>query len=178
MKWALNEISKKGLIQFDEKLDLNEELTSRSQEVLAASDIQAVGQISYDNGLYLLDYRLTGVLTLPSSRSLKPVDYPLDIQVDEVFASPEFLTESSNLADEDLIIPLEKDLISLDESVADNLLLEIPLQILAEDEKNSDQMPAGKFWSVLSEDDYKKQKAEKEVEKKSPFAGLDGLFDK
>jgi uncharacterized protein len=47
---------------------------------------------------------------------------------------------------------------------------------MAEDEEN-EEMPVGKFWSVLSEEDFAKQQEEKKVEKKSPFAGLDGLFD-
>lgn len=75
-----------------------------------------------------------------------------------------------------MIIILDKDLISLDESITDNLLLEIPLQIFAEDEE-AEELPAGKFWSVLSEEDYAKQQEEKLEEKKSPFDGLNGLFD-
>ena len=79
-----------------------------------------------------------------------------------------------------MIFTLEADWISLSESVADNILLEIPLQILAEDEKvGAASLPSGKNWAVLSEADYQKQKeeeAEADKENKSPFAGLADLF--
>ena len=176
MKWSINEINKKKQIDFEEKIDLTEELKQRSSEILDVDEILVKGQVVYDQNLYVLDYRLDTVLTLPSSRSLKPVAYPLSLVVDEIFALPEYLTTMEDLGDENLIIPLEKELINLDESVADNILLEIPLQVLAEDEKNSQDLPAGNFWTVLSEDDYQAKASEKE-EKKSPFAGLDGLFD-
>lgn len=174
MKWSLNEISKKGSIDFEEHLNLSDELRGRSTEILEISDILVVGQISYEDELYLLSYKLATNLTLPSSRSLKPVQYPLEILVNEVFALKSTLKSSDLLADDDFIIPLEKDLISLDESVADNILLEIPLQILGEEEE---ELPSGVFWSVLTEEDYEKIKSQKQEEKKSPFAKLDGLFD-
>ncbi|MFC4651577.1 YceD family protein [Lactococcus nasutitermitis] len=177
MKWSLNELTKKKLIEFDEKLDLTENLKARSEEILDATVAEVVGQIAYDKGLYLLDYQLSITLTLPSSRTLKPVEYPLSVIVNEIFASLDELKKFENIDETDFIIPLEKDLIFLDESVADNILLEIPLQILAENEKNSKDLPQGKFWSVLTEEEYKKQKEEKIEEKKSPFSGLDGLFD-
>ncbi len=172
MKWSLSEISKQKRIEFEAILDLSDELKSRSNEILSVSPISAHGQVTYDDGLYLLDYQLKTTLTLPSSRSLKPVELPLDSFVSEIFATTEHLTDSS-----DLIIPLEKDLISLDESLADNILLEIPLQILTKDEENDEKLPAGKFWTVLSEEDYQKQQEEKQNDKKSPFSSLDGLFE-
>ncbi|PCS01573.1 YceD family protein [Lactococcus fujiensis] len=177
MKWSTNEITKKKSIDFDETLELSESLSQRSSEILNATPIHVFGQISYDNGLYLLDYQLDTVLTLPSSRSLKPVEYPMTSFVNESFASPEFLNSSTDLLDSDLIIPLDKDLISLDESVEDNILLEIPLQVLSDEEKEISELPAGQHWTVLSEDDYQAKQVEKKEEKKSPFADLDGLFD-
>ncbi|MFX3816585.1 DUF177 domain-containing protein, partial [Streptococcus suis] len=82
-----------------------------------------------------LDYTLEVDLTLPSSRSLKPVEYLMSIAVNEAFTTDEFLKKNEDLLDSDIIFTLEADWISLSESVADNILLEIPLQILAEDEK-------------------------------------------
>ncbi len=151
-------------------------MLKRSQEILDCQPIEVKGEIAYDDDLFYLDYQIKTVLTLPSSRSLKPVEYPIDLLVNEIFATEESLRGNQELLDNDLIIVLDKDLISLDESITDNLLLEIPLQIFAEDEE-AEELPAGKFWSVLSEEDYAKQQEEKLEEKKSPFDGLNGLFD-
>ena len=71
-----------------------------------------------------------------------------------------------------------KDLIDLTESVADNILLEIPLQVLTEEEKQTDVLPSGTAWQVLSEETYQQMQAEEEqVDKSTPFSQLDGLFD-
>ena len=178
MKWSILEISKKKIIKFEEELELTADLKQRSEEILDAKPVKVQGQISYDTGIYYLDYTLKVGLTLPSSRSLKPVDYPMEIQVNEAFTTEEFLKENEDLLDSDMIFTLEADWISLSESVADNILLEIPLQILAEDEEEgSASLPSGKNWAVMSEADYKKQKEEEEnKENKSPLAGLAGLF--
>lgn len=176
MKWSLNELTKKKQIAFNENLDLREELVKLSAEILDCLPIEVSGEIAYDDELFYLDYQIKTTLTLPSSRSLKPVKYPIDILVNEIFATEETLKGNQELLDNDLIIVLDKDIISLDESVTDNILLEIPLQILVENEE-AEELPSGKFWSVLSEEDYAKQQEDKKEEKKSPFDGLNGLFD-
>lgn len=171
MKWNITEIEKKKFIKFDEKLNLTEALKTRSNEILDCQIISANGQISYEDSLYLLEYQLETVVTLPSSRSLAPVKFPLDVHIFEQFSS-----ENSNETEENLIISLETDEISLDDSILDNILLEIPLQILTEEEKLSDELPSGNKWKVISEEEYQKQQEDKKAEK-SPFAGLSGLFD-
>ena len=178
MKWSILEVSKKKRIKFEEELDLTQELKQRSEEILDAKPVKVQGQIAYDDGIYYLDYTLEVDLTLPSSRSLKPVEYLMAIAVNEAFTTDEFLKKNEDLLDSDIIFTLEADWISLSESVADNILLEIPLQILAEDEKaGATSLPSGKNWSVLSEADYQKQKEEEaDKENKSPFAGLADFF--
>lgn len=177
MKWSILEVAKKKIIKFEEELQLTDELKQRSDEIIDAGPVSVQGQISYDTGVYYLDYTLKVNLTLPSSRSLKPVNYLMEVAVNEAFTTTEFLKEYEDLLDSDMIFTLDADWISLSESVADNILLEIPLQILAEDEGESTRLPSGKNWSVMSEAEYQKQKEEeKNKENKSPFAGLADLF--
>ncbi|CAM3098794.1 DUF177 domain-containing protein [Lactococcus hircilactis] len=177
MKWSLNEISKKKKIDFELTLDLSAALKARAKEIIDVKEISAIGQVSYDDQIYLLDYQIHTTLILPSSRSLKPVEYPIALVVNEAFAKPDGNLMTEALMEEELIIPLEKDGIDLDESIEDNILLEIPLQVLAKDEQEEEKLPAGQFWSVMSEETYRTQNEAKEAEKKSPFAQLDGLFD-
>ena len=51
--------------------------------------------------------------------------------------------------------------------------------MLFRSEKRSEDMPSGSSWQVLSEEDYLAMQAQEnaEVEKKSPFSQLDGLFE-
>ena len=116
---------------------------------------------------------------MPSRRSLAPVEVPMTLTVSELFATSEYFEANQADLDADMLFILDKDLIDLAESVADNILLEIPLRVLTDEEKQSDELPSGSAWQVLSEDDYAalQVKTASEVEEKSPFSQLDGLFD-
>lgn len=85
----------------------------------------------------------------------------MQITVDEVFMTKEQMdTRDERFAVEEIIL-LDKPTIDLDESVEDNILLSIPIQVLTEEEQNSQEMPSGNDWEVISEEAYleSKQKA-------------------
>lgn len=177
MQWSLNEIRKRETINFDEVLDLEKNLKERYPEVISLTPVHVVGTVSYEDGLYLLDYQADYTLSLPSTRSLEQVDLVNDIPVNETFVTEDYLKEEKNLLEDENVLILERDAISLDESVADNIILEIPLRVLTPAEEENDNLPSGNDWEILSEEDYALKQEEKESEKKSPFASLDGLFD-
>lgn len=178
MKWSLQELNKKQSVTFDVTFDLNNDMREREPEIIGISSIAVKGRVDADNGVYSLTYDADYCLTLPSSRSLTPVDVPMTITVSELFTTQAYFEKYKADLDADVLFILEKDLIDLAESVADNILLEIPLQVLTEEEKESDVLPSGKSWQVLSEDEYKHMQAEEEqADKPTPFSKLDGLFD-
>ena len=166
----IQEIKKNaGGLQFDQDFDFAQELQERNREVLDIQNIVARGQAQYENGLYFLDYTLTYKITLASSRSMAPVDREEAYTVHEVFVQKDLL-------EDDLVLPFEGDSIDLAASVADNILLHIPLKVLTPEEEAGASMPTGNDWQVLTEEDYQKQQMEKK-EANSPFASLQGLFD-
>ena len=118
-------------------------------------------------------------LTMPSCRSLTPVEVPMTCNVSEIFTTQEYFDTHKSDLDADMFFVLDRDIIDLDESVADNILLEIPMRVLTEEEKSSEDMPSGSSWQVLSEEDYLAMQAQEdtEIEKKSPFSQLNGLFE-
>ncbi len=106
--------------------------------------------------------------------SLTPVWF-FDFSVDEQFMTPEqFQRRDETIVEEEVLI--EGQTISLDESVADNLLLAIPLQVLTEEEKQGSAMPSGNDWAVLSEEDFANQKKRK-LNKLTRLAKLSELFN-
>ncbi|MFV0556159.1 MAG: YceD family protein [Lactovum sp.] len=172
MKWKLEEIRKQKVISFEENLDLKANLLARNPEILNLSLILAKGEISYDNGIYDLSVDLSYEISLPSSRSLEPV---LKLKEFNIFES--YSEENTDEEENELILSLEKDEISLDEAVADHILLEIPLQVLTSEEEGEEaKLPEGKNWKVLSEKDYKKIQEEKQ-KNSSAFAALGSLLD-
>lgn len=180
MKWSLQELNKKHSVEFETAFNLKQELTSREPEILDVSEILVNGRVDADGGIYSLNFTADYTLTMPSSRSLAPVEVPMMLTVSELFATQAYFEANQADLDADMLFILDKDLIDLAESVADNILLEIPLRVLTDEEKQSDELPSGSAWQVLSEDDYAALQAQPEpaeVEKKSPFSQLDGLFD-
>ena len=180
MKWSLQELNKKHSVEFETAFNLKQELTSREPEILDVSEVLVNGRVDADGGIYSMNFTADYTLTMPSSRSLAPVEVPMMVTVSELFATQAYFEANQADLDADMLFILDKDLIDLAESVADNILLEIPLRVLTDEEKQSDELPSGSAWQVLSEDDYAALQAQPEpteVEKKSPFSQLDGLFD-
>ena len=163
-------------LAFDLELDLLKELQKRNPEILDLKNVTATGRVAYDTGLYVLDYQLTYTIVLASSRSMEPVELQESYPVTEVFAEDIQSDADIEALEEDLILPIEGGKIDLSESVADNILLNIPLKVLTPEEEAGQGFIEGNDWKILSEEEYQAAQAIKK-EENSPFAGLNGLFD-
>jgi uncharacterized protein len=180
MKWSLQELNKKKFVTFEVVLALSDTLKAREPEILEVSPVRVEGRLDADAEIYSLNFTAEYSLTMPSSRSLTPVLVPMQLTVSEIFTTQAYFEAHQAELTEELLFILEKDLIDLEESVADNILLEIPLRVLTAEEQASDTLPSGSSWQVLSEEDYQRLQAqtdEAESAEKSPFSQLAGLFD-
>ena len=163
-------------LAFDQELDLLKDLQKRNPEILDLKNVTATGRVAYDTGLYLLDYQLTYTIVLASSRSMEPVEIKESYPVTEVFAEDVQSEADIEALEEDLILPIEGGKIDLSESVADNILLNIPLRVLPPAEEDGQGFIEGNDWKIMTEEEYQEAQAIKK-EENSPFAGLQGLFD-
>ena len=163
-------------LAFNEAPLLLESIKERYNQVLNLEQIQASGQVVYDNGLYLLDYQLTYNITLPSSRSLEPVTLSFNYPVSETFIQEADALLQKELVEENLVLILDGDAINLDESILDNILINIPMKVLTPEEEKGQISLSGNDWEVLSEEEYAVLQQEKK-EASNPFAQLNGLFD-
>ncbi|OJG74530.1 hypothetical protein RV12_GL002587 [Enterococcus quebecensis] len=179
MKWSLLELNKykDKPCEFSETLDLKASLMKRDDLILDVSPAKATGILTVGKEEYLLHYRIDVIVTVPSSRSLTPVPLAMTIDVDEVFMTHEqYQSKDERMPDEEIIL-LEKPTIDLDESVEDNILLSIPIQVLSEEEQMSHDMPKGNDWEVLSEEAYLQKRQEEAQETMDPrLAKLSELF--
>ncbi|MBA1394030.1 DUF177 domain-containing protein, partial [Lactobacillus sp. XV13L] len=97
-------------------------------------------------------------LTYPSTRSLTPVNLPIDIQVEELYSdNPEILKGQNQEEEKELILSLENQRLNLQTAIEDNILLSIPTQVLTPQEQADKIMPHGQQWSVISEDQYQQK---------------------
>lgn len=163
-------------ISFEENLELADELMARNADILAVSPISVVGRVSFEAGFFLLNYQMTYDITLASSRSMEPVVLSESLPVQEVFVADEEVLKDQDVVEADLVLVIEEDVIVLSESVADNILLNIPLRVLTPEEAADQNLPSGNSWTVMTEEDYA-AKTQKQKEENSPFAQLQGLFD-
>ena len=157
-------------------LEIGSILKDRNPEIIDIKGVYADGTVVYEQGLIILDYGLDYTIVLPSSRSMKEVSLTEHQQIQELFIEEIEASNKKDLVEENLVLVLTEPVINLEESVIDNILLNIPLQVLTEEEKSSEDFPTGKGWEVLTEEQYLQLKAEQKKES-NPFASLQGMFD-
>ncbi len=154
MKLSLTELRKNyrhESLKFENTLDLKASLMERyPDEVLDATPAKVSGMASVDaNGDILIYAHVSATLTVPSSRSLAPVSLPTDFDMTEFYVDSH---EAVNRYEKtDVVIYVDDDEIDVDKAVADNLLLQIPMQILTPAEQSAKSLPEGKGWSVTIE---------------------------
>ncbi|APX72546.1 YceD family protein [Companilactobacillus allii] len=160
---------------FDEELDLKKELMERSEDISSVGVAKISGQLFNDNGLVISDIKVDVPVTVPSTRSLEPVEIPLKFRINEAYNIDDIDTE--DIDENTIIIPIDDDhpTVNVYESILDNILLNIPSQVLTKEEINGKNMPSGNNWEVISEEDYQKQK-EEDKQINPEFAKLKNLF--
>lgn len=179
MKWTLKEIQehRDEPLYFTETVDLEKSLMERDKQILAVSEITADGYLVYDNRAVMANFTIDLTITLPSSRSLEPVEVPLNITISEVYVEDETAYEMSKDVEE-VVIPLEGTEVDLVPAVEDAILLNLPIQVLTKEEAETGKMPVGDDWVVMSEDDYRQQKEqEKETAVDPRLANLKALLE-
>ncbi|MGX7144077.1 DUF177 domain-containing protein [Facklamia languida] len=176
MKWTVQKIYEAcrggDLLSFSEEIDITGRINRRKTDILHLEKVQADGYFLLQDGAIILHYEMTTKVTLPSTRSLKSVVVPLTVKVKERYVDQAHDTNAQDY--EEVTIGLEDDQIDLADSVADNLVLNLPVRVIGEDEEDQD-LPSGQDWKVISEESYKMQQAAKKEEEDPRFAALKTL---
>ena len=180
LKWSLAELHKQpaGTLTLDEKADMTESLKKRDTELMDVSLIEIQGTISIEAySRYFVDLTLNVALTLPSSRSLKPVKLDLTIPFSEVYLAPEAGQAAVENLEDEVVFSLEQDILDLKKPIEDTILAAIPMKVLSEDEKTSNDFPTGNDWEVKleGETDSSNNKDDADTSENSPFAILKDL---
>lgn len=177
MKWNFSELLKykQEPMEFQEELNL-EAMTKEmfGDVILSLEPLQVQGWARMERDDVIIHAHVTGQLTTPSTRSARPVEFPLDFMIDEVYIRE---TEHADRYEiEESVILVKDDVIDFNEVLAQYIFLQIPLQILAEGEEE-EAMPTGDGWEVISEDDYlAEQENGEEQATNTPLAGLADLL--
>lgn len=164
MKWAKLQLLKfrNKPLELNETLDLKELIAQRFSDIILDIDqVFVTGKISIlKNDDIEIQANVKTCVTAPSSRSLEPVKINLDFDINELYISN--LEDLKKYEEENQVFFLEKDIIDLDEIVVENIISEMPLQILTDEEQKADNMPKGDEWRVISYDDLLTEEKSKE----------------
>ena len=163
MKWFLKELSeyKNKPLSVSEDMNLSDDIMSRySKYVISADDdIHVAANVFSENGDAIVTARVTGKIVVPSSRSLTPVELPLDFSINEVYVETNLRLKEREDEGEIAFLVDEEGEIDFDKSVADNIILQIPMHILSPEEIETGKMPEGNDWDVITEVDLDEQEA-------------------
>lgn len=163
-------------VYFEEEMQVEENLKSRDDTILAVSPAIAKGFFVYQNETVIAQFTCAVDITLPSSRSLEPVVVPLSIEIVERYIPKGTSFEEQELTE--IVIPLETDWIDLQPAVEDHILLSIPLQVLSPEELSEDRMPSGQDWEVISQDELSLRRTVAKEQQIDPrLAALQSFFD-
>lgn len=165
--------SSEPLTHIELDVEMKPEFFKRSKDLLIdAKNVHLSGDLFYEEPFVTGSFHATADLVVPSSRSLKPVDYHEDFTFTENYIDRK--PTKVELEDNDTIVQVENDMIDLQTAVEDNILLHIPVTILTPEEKEKDVYPEGNGWEVVSQatfDEGKKNQIN------PAFAKLKNLFD-
>ena len=179
LKWALAELAKykKEPLVLDGEVDLTNSLQERREDILDATPVNITGIVMLEgNDQYLVDLTLSTTLTLPSSRSLTPVPYEMNVAFTEIYLAPNLSRDRIEDLDDQIVITLDQHIIDLRKPIEDTLIASIPIKILSKEELNSSERPRGKDWELLLEGEESSEKIEDpEITKNNPFGVLKDL---
>ena len=130
------------------KIEVNETYNFKEEElktleITALDDLKIEGNISLDalKEVYL-DLTITGTMIIPCAVTLKPVEYPFNINIEGTIEEigqdlEKNCQKSQNILD---IFPI----------IWENVLMEVPMRVISEDAK--DYKIAGDGWSFNNDD--------------------------
>lgn len=177
MKWTIRKLreQKDSLLHFDVELNVEVALCEREPMIIHSEPVQVAGYFFAREQEILLHCQAKTVVTLPSTRSLKPVPVIMDVPIKERYVYPEYDQKADEF--EETTIVLEHDYIDLEEAVIDSLILNLPMRVVGEDELST-ELPSGNDWSVVTEEDYQQQQKKEQAEQVDPrFASLKALLN-
>ncbi len=180
MKWTVAQLGKyrENGLQFDENVYVFEELRELDSTIQYASQMRIQGRADIDMDQATFHIEITGHLTLPCSRTLADVDFPIHIYSTETFRFnqlDERVDEENEFGETHEVKGGTIDLMPV---IHELILLEIPIQVLSPEAQRNAQMPTGEGWEVLTEEQLlEKQEKEKKNKIDPRLANLAQLLD-
>lgn len=173
MKWSIHQLSKyrQSGMPIDAYVQLDE-VKDRNHEIREISPVHLKGLCTFGASQMTCQLTMTATLTLPCARTWEDVEYPIEVELAEVFS---WIDPEKRVDEHSDIHWVDGDVIDLQPVLEEIILLEIPMQVFKEDTEG--QMQGGKNWSYLTEEDVERQLKEDEPKLDPRLAALAKYFD-
>ncbi|KGP72445.1 YceD family protein [Pontibacillus yanchengensis] len=140
-------------LRFENDVDISE-LEQMNNDIRSIPPVHVKGSAVTRGEEITFTFTVAGSMTLPCARTLTDVEYPFSFEVSEVFSLSRYHQEG-----EEEIHEIDGEILDLTPYIKENVILEVPLQVFA-DEKVLDNAPEeGQGWQLVTE-----QKQEEKVD--------------
>ncbi|MEQ6375222.1 YceD family protein [Bacillaceae bacterium S4-13-56] len=152
-------------IEINETVDLSE-VKKADMDIREISPVKVTGTVNKRGDEITFLLHIEGKMILPCSRTLVDVPYPFSKDFVEVFSTSPYIQEGN----EEEIHPVRGEVLDLKPFIKENVLLEVPLKVVADDAEEQNSPREGKGWEFIEE--------EQSSQKIDPrLAKLQGFFD-
>ncbi len=133
-------------VEFDFTYSFGEEFI-KDTDIISLDNVEITGNIVRSNSdIYNIYMTIKGVMVLPCAITLKPVNYPFEIKIDD---------DLDNLIEEfDKNIKKDQNTIDILPIIWENILMEIPMRVVSEDAK--DITLKGDGWRFITDQEDQK----------------------
>lgn len=131
----------KNKIDINDTVSFDQDMYKRAG-MISLNNVSLVGSIYVDSAdLYHIDIDVNGVMVLPCSITLKPVDYEFSFKIKDEYEETELsnMTNDKNFKNTIDILPI----------IWENIVLEIPLKVLSSDAY--DTKLQGDGWKLITD---------------------------
>ncbi len=129
------------------KISINEELiipkdNLNGTDIKKISPVNVNGYVTYNDEEYNLEITISGIMTLSCARTLKDVEYPFNIEINEVIGE-----------NNDNSLEIVQNSLEIFPIIWQYILMDVPLRVLHPDAK--EESLEGDGWRLITEDDKK-----------------------
>ncbi len=126
LKWSLAQLFRYNhkTFEFEDVLDFKDRIET-IDDILDISEVKVSGNgRNIVDDRYIFNLNIECLLTLECARTLEPVEYPISLQVTEIYDTVDSMDEDIRL--------IEKNTIDLSDAIWEDIYLEKPMRVFKE----------------------------------------------
>ncbi|WP_208589342.1 YceD family protein [Gracilibacillus suaedae] len=144
-------------VSFREEVDISD-IVNLDNDIRRIEPVLVDGTARMDGDDITCDFQIQGAMILPCARTLVDVSYEFSIHAIESFTT-------SSFREEEEVHLVNGEVLDLTPFIKENVLLETPLRVFADDEKlEANTMKEGKGWTLVTEEEQS-EKVDPRLEK-------------